>query len=105
MRSKRGRPAGSAIRGSRRSSGLTHSQRWTGAEWRQVLDAAKREGIAPSEFIRTTVLKAILPVTKDGLVTEPPSENTELETVLSPTDVCQRSHAVCGATPQLCSCK
>ena len=37
MQSKRGRPTGSVIRGSRRSSGLTHSQRWTGAEWRQVL--------------------------------------------------------------------
>ena len=59
MQSKRGRPTGRVIRGSRRSSGLTHSQRWTGAEWRQVLDAAKREGIVPSEFIRTTVLKAI----------------------------------------------
>ncbi len=59
MPSTRGRPAGSAVQGSRRSSGLTHSQRWTGPEWRQVLDAAKREGVAPSEFIRTTVLKAI----------------------------------------------
>jgi len=59
MHSKRGRPAGSVVRESRRSSGLTHSQRWTGTEWRQVLEAAKREGIAPSEFIRTTVLKAI----------------------------------------------
>ncbi len=59
MASKRGRPAGSVIRGSRRSSGLTHSQRWTGPEWRQVRDAAKREGVTPSEFIRTTVLNAI----------------------------------------------
>jgi hypothetical protein len=59
MPSKRGRPAGSAVRGSRRSSGLTHSQRWTGPEWRRVRDAAMREGITPSEFIRTTVLKAI----------------------------------------------
>ncbi len=59
MPSKRGRPAGRVTSGSRRSSGLTHSQRWTGAEWRQVRDAAKREGVTPSEFIRATVLKAI----------------------------------------------
>ena len=58
-KSKRGRPAGSVLWGSRRSSGLTHSQRWTGEEWRQVRHAAKREGMTPSAFIRTTVLNVI----------------------------------------------
>ena len=75
MPSKRGRPAGSAVRGSRRSSGLTHSQRWTGPEWRQVRDAAKREGITPSEFIRTTVLKAIRQKTGQA----PRSEQREIQ--------------------------